>query len=259
MGSSEEFFRPLDLWSSLSDSSIEDQRPYNQHDRGGSTVHCRIWGEKKKLVSTGLKALQSSAWCREIGSLGSMDAPESHAFVTSENQFHCSRLYLVDWLIIHLKLHKVGTKVEIPVISCKKQRNSIIRKSKAHTGERQENVMTFPAWLFVKKSFWQSVFLTKSWAWNDYTLLFIVVAGLLGLIKIDNPGLKPLYRIHEKLALEHLFSLLPALISSTSGYLLRKHSYPVPFTKNLPLSIVVCPEQSFFGTHSPLMLNHLSL
>ena len=40
-----------------------------------------------------------------------------------------------------------------------------------------------------------------------------------------------LYRIREKLAPDHLFSLLPSLISSTSGYSLRKHSYPVPFTK----------------------------
>ena len=47
-------------------------------------------------------------------------------------------------------------------------------------------------------------------------------------------------------------------VSSTSGYSLKKHSYPVPFTKNLPLSIAFCPEQSFFGTHSPLMFNHLS-
>ena len=47
-----------------------------------------------------------------------------------------------------------------------------------------------------------------------------------------------LYRICEKLAPDHLFSLLPSLISSTSGYSLRKHSYPVPWAlqKNLPLS-----------------------
>ena len=69
-----------------------------------------------------------------------------------------------------------------------------------------------------------------------------------------------LYRIHEKLAPDHLFSLLPSLISSTSGYSLRKHSYPVPFTKkSATVSIAFCPEQSFFGTHSPLMFNHLSL
>ena len=34
-----------------------------------------------------------TAWCSEIGSLASLDAPELHASVTSENQFHCTRLY----------------------------------------------------------------------------------------------------------------------------------------------------------------------
>ena len=37
----------------------------------------------------------STAWCSEIGSLWSLDAPELHASVTSENQFHCTRLYVV--------------------------------------------------------------------------------------------------------------------------------------------------------------------
>ena len=37
----------------------------------------------------------STAWCSGIGSLRSLDAPELHASVTSENQFHCTctRLY----------------------------------------------------------------------------------------------------------------------------------------------------------------------
>ena len=35
---------------------------------------------------------QCTAWCSEIGSLWSLDAPELHASVTSENQFHCTRL-----------------------------------------------------------------------------------------------------------------------------------------------------------------------
>ena len=77
--------------------------------------------------------------------------------------------------------------------------------------------------------------------------------------RFDYHTLVLLYRIREKLAPNHLFTLLPSLISSTSGYSLRKHSYPGPFTENLPLSIAFCPEQSFFGTHSPLMSNHLSL
>ena len=32
-------------------------------------------------------------WCSEIGSLWSPDAPELHASVTSENEFHCTRMY----------------------------------------------------------------------------------------------------------------------------------------------------------------------
>ena len=34
-----------------------------------------------------------TAWCSEIGSPWSPDAPELHASVTSENQFHCTGLY----------------------------------------------------------------------------------------------------------------------------------------------------------------------
>ena len=34
-----------------------------------------------------------TAWCSEIGSLWSLDAPELHASVMSENQFHCTKLY----------------------------------------------------------------------------------------------------------------------------------------------------------------------
>ena len=37
---------------------------------------------------------ESTAWCSEIGSLRSLDAPEFHASVTSENQFHCTSLYI---------------------------------------------------------------------------------------------------------------------------------------------------------------------
>ena len=33
-----------------------------------------------------------TAWCSEIGSTWSLDAPELHASVTSENQFHCTKL-----------------------------------------------------------------------------------------------------------------------------------------------------------------------
>ena len=40
-----------------------------------------------------LPPVQSTAWCSEIGSLTSLDAPELHTSVTSENQFHCTRLY----------------------------------------------------------------------------------------------------------------------------------------------------------------------
>ena len=36
----------------------------------------------------------STAWCSEIGSLWSLDSPELHAWVTPENQFHCTRLYI---------------------------------------------------------------------------------------------------------------------------------------------------------------------
>ena len=36
-----------------------------------------------------------TARCSEIGSLWSLDAPELHASVTSENQFHCTRLYIL--------------------------------------------------------------------------------------------------------------------------------------------------------------------
>ena len=35
-----------------------------------------------------------TAWCSEIGSLWSPDAPELHASVMSEYQFHCTRLYV---------------------------------------------------------------------------------------------------------------------------------------------------------------------
>ena len=35
-----------------------------------------------------------TAWCSEIGSLQSLDVPELHASVASENQFHCTRLHL---------------------------------------------------------------------------------------------------------------------------------------------------------------------
>ena len=37
-----------------------------------------------------------TAWCSEIGSLWSLDAPELHASVTSENQIHCTRLYITN-------------------------------------------------------------------------------------------------------------------------------------------------------------------
>ena len=37
---------------------------------------------------------EHTAWCSEIGSPWSLDAPELHASVMSENQFHCTRLYL---------------------------------------------------------------------------------------------------------------------------------------------------------------------
>ena len=38
--------------------------------------------------------------CDEIGSLWSLDAPEFYASVTSENQFHCTRLYnALAWIV----------------------------------------------------------------------------------------------------------------------------------------------------------------
>ena len=37
--------------------------------------------------------IPGTAWCSEIGSLRSLDAPELPASVTSENQFHCTKLY----------------------------------------------------------------------------------------------------------------------------------------------------------------------
>ena len=40
-------------------------------------------------------AVVRTAWCSEIGSLWSLEAPELHASVTSENQFHCTRLYTI--------------------------------------------------------------------------------------------------------------------------------------------------------------------
>ena len=49
--------------------------------------------------------------------------------------------------------------------------------------------------------------------------------------RFDYHTLVLLYRIREKLAPDHLFSSLPSLLSSTSGYSLRKHSFRVPFTK----------------------------
>ena len=38
-----------------------------------------------------------TVWCSEVGSLTSLDATELHASVTSENQFHCTRLYHSMW------------------------------------------------------------------------------------------------------------------------------------------------------------------
>ena len=46
-------------------------------------------------VSSALFHMETTTWCSEIGSLTSLDAPELHASVTSENQFHCTRLYKV--------------------------------------------------------------------------------------------------------------------------------------------------------------------
>ena len=41
-----------------------------------------------------------TAWCSEIGYLTTLDAPELHASVTSENQFHCTRLYVSVYLCV---------------------------------------------------------------------------------------------------------------------------------------------------------------
>ena len=51
-------------------------------------VKCR----KSLWTREGQKS-QCTAWCSEIGFLRSLDALELHASVTSENQFHCTRLY----------------------------------------------------------------------------------------------------------------------------------------------------------------------
>ena len=45
-----------------------------------------------------------TAWCSEIGSLRSLDAPELHASVTSEDQFHCTTLYMHHVLSIATKM-----------------------------------------------------------------------------------------------------------------------------------------------------------
>ena len=52
------------------------------------TIECTYYREMTVYVS-----IYCTAWCSEIGSLWSLDAPELHASVTSENQFHCTRLY----------------------------------------------------------------------------------------------------------------------------------------------------------------------
>ena len=46
-----------------------------------------------------------TVWCSEIGSLWSLDAPELHASVTSENQFHCTRPYIHTYWHIHTYTH----------------------------------------------------------------------------------------------------------------------------------------------------------
>ena len=51
-----------------------------------SSGQCRHWSRHMEKAS-------STAWCSEIGPLRSLDAPELHASVTSENQFHCTKLY----------------------------------------------------------------------------------------------------------------------------------------------------------------------
>ena len=77
--------------------------------------------------------------------------------------------------------------------------------------------------------------------------------------RFDYHTLVLLYRIREKLAPDHLFSLLPS--SYRAHLAIRSESTPIlsPLQNNLPLSIAFCPEQSFFGTHSPLLFNQLSL
>ena len=62
--------------------------------------HCEPWPKEFFAVVTTGNLCQSSgreqrtAWCSEIGSLWSPDAPELHASVMSEYQFHCTRLYV---------------------------------------------------------------------------------------------------------------------------------------------------------------------
>ena len=48
--------------------------------------------------------VQCTAWCCEIGSLWTLDASEFHASVTSENQFHCTRLYSSLWNFVERKI-----------------------------------------------------------------------------------------------------------------------------------------------------------
>ena len=91
--------------------------------------------------------------------------------------------------------------------------------------------------------------------------------------RFDYHTLELIYRIREKLAPDDLLSLLPSLISSTSGFSLRKPSYPVPFTKKsatlnsfLPRAIILWNTLPFdvqssksLGMFKSKLKTHLSL
>ena len=61
-----------------------------------------MWHFKTTLLNK-----PTTAWCSEISSLTSLDASQVSQPVTSENQFHCTRLYAVSLHVLHVTLPKM--------------------------------------------------------------------------------------------------------------------------------------------------------
>ena len=69
--------------------------PFHQY------MHCRFrWRWLLTSQPNAHSGVYNTAWCSEIGSLWSLDAPELHTSLTSENQFHCIRLHytMLQWM-----------------------------------------------------------------------------------------------------------------------------------------------------------------